>query len=550
MKRSVGITAGACVAQAFSGTGMFASSSMPAPWDTLATLDTCENFVAPWIKGVAPSAVKNAPTGTVPTAITEAWSTSGDVVKTLMNIIATVPLSPGFNGDDWQSKGALVSVLKQRMAWFEKQGVAGVSGKVHEMVGRSPLLIVEVAASAGMEAAKTVVMYSHGDVQPGMGDWSNGRSAFEPNIEGPLLFGRGSADDGYAFFAEALAIMQLHRDGTAHGKIYIICETGEESTGDMSMWFEELQAEKAFGSNVGLVIISDSTVPNYDSLWLTTSLRGYGTLDVKVTTGSQAGHSGIFGGRASDPFVVLNEIIARVQDNRGKVTIEETYGDFPSAAKADLMNSAQTLGNSWVELGSISAEGTSGPSLTCQIPVEGPFSPAVVGALMAQSAWYPHLSLIGLDGVPTVANAGSILLPTLHARFNVRFGPLADSQVGADAIELAMNTMPMPSGAKVTAKFAGHATGMYTSPSDVDWFHTAAHKASTTYFGNEYATIGLGGSIPLVTEMQVAFPGAPLMITGAAGPTSGFHAINENVDTTEAARLTAAFALIIKEMYA
>ena len=39
------------------------------------------------------------------------------------------------------------------------------------------------------------------DKQPPLGPWRNGLGPYEPVREGDLLYGRGTADDGYATFA-------------------------------------------------------------------------------------------------------------------------------------------------------------------------------------------------------------------------------------------------------------------------------------------------------------------------------------------------------------
>ena len=45
------------------------------------------------------------------------------------------------------------------------------------------------------------------DKQPPLGDWRPGLAPFEPVREGDLLYGRGTADDGYALFAAVTGLL-------------------------------------------------------------------------------------------------------------------------------------------------------------------------------------------------------------------------------------------------------------------------------------------------------------------------------------------------------
>ena len=79
--------------------------------------------------------------------------------------------------------------------------------KPKEEPGRSPFLIIDVAANAGSTSVsqdKTVLMYGHMDKQPFGEGWDT--DPCDPVIKDGLLFGRGSNDDGYSLFTAILAI--------------------------------------------------------------------------------------------------------------------------------------------------------------------------------------------------------------------------------------------------------------------------------------------------------------------------------------------------------
>lgn len=70
-------------------------------------------------------------------------------------------------------------------------------------------------------------------------------------------------------------------------------------------------------------------------------------------------------------------------------------------------------------------------------------------------------------------------------------------------------------------------------------------KAFLEAFGNEAIEMGAGGSIPFIATFSEIFPDAPILVVGAADPTSAFHAPNESqsIADLEKATLTEAIAL-------
>lgn len=56
----------------------------------------------------------------------------------------------------------------------------------------------------------TVLMYGHLDKQPPLTEgWMEGTSPYDPKIIDGKLYGRGTADDGYAFFSSTLIVKAL-----------------------------------------------------------------------------------------------------------------------------------------------------------------------------------------------------------------------------------------------------------------------------------------------------------------------------------------------------
>jgi acetylornithine deacetylase/succinyl-diaminopimelate desuccinylase-like protein len=121
------------------------------------------------------------------------------------------------------------------------------------------------------------------------------------------LYGRGGADDGYAFFSSLLAIRLLQEQGVPHATCSILIEGSEESGSvDLPAYVDHLAGRLG---EPDLVVCLDAECGNYEQFWLTTSLRGNltGTLSVEVLT--EGVHSGMGTGIAASPFRILRGLL-------------------------------------------------------------------------------------------------------------------------------------------------------------------------------------------------------------------------------------------------
>src|ERR1019366_2852968 len=117
-------------------------------------------------------------------------------------------------------------------AWAQEQD-AGLTTEIVQLPGRTPVLLVENGGSG-----EPILIYGHMDKQPPLGDWRPGLSAFEPVREDELLYGRGTADDGYALFAAVTALIAAEG---GRGRVVILIEASEESgSPDLSSYVEHL----------------------------------------------------------------------------------------------------------------------------------------------------------------------------------------------------------------------------------------------------------------------------------------------------------------------
>ena len=108
------------------------------------------------------------------------------------------------------------------------------------------------------------------------------------------LYGRGSSDDGYAFFTAILAIKALQANRMSHPRCTITIEGSEE--GEINDLLHYLQHYKTDLGKPDLIICLDAGAYTEDTLTVTNSLRGCLNFDLKVSVGSNHCHSGVSGG--------------------------------------------------------------------------------------------------------------------------------------------------------------------------------------------------------------------------------------------------------------
>jgi hypothetical protein len=113
------------------------------------------------------------------------------------------------------------------------------------------------------------------------------------------LYGRGSADDGYAVFTALATLKALKDHGQPHGRIVILIECSEESgSRDLPYYIDAYAARLGTPS---LVICLDSGYGNYEQLWSTTSLRA-NAINL-AHRGCPGGASGLASNIVPNPFM-------------------------------------------------------------------------------------------------------------------------------------------------------------------------------------------------------------------------------------------------------
>ena len=153
-------------------------------------------------------------------------------------------------------------------------------------------------------------MYGHMDKQPFGDGWDT--DPCDPVIKDGRLYGRGSADDGYALFTAITSVKACQQLGKPHPKIVITIEGSEE--GEIFDLIHYLDKYRDDLDKPSLVICLDSSAITEDTLTITSNLRGCLTFDLTVKVAQQNMHSGISGGIVPNVYHIMNVLLMRVQD--------------------------------------------------------------------------------------------------------------------------------------------------------------------------------------------------------------------------------------------
>ena len=456
--------------------------------------------------------------------ITRHWDT--EILPQLIDYVRIPAKSPYFD-PAWEANGHIDRVIALAEQWVRKQPVRGLVLEIVRLQGRTPLLFFEVPATHA-DAKGTVLLYGHLDKQPEMHGWRDGFGPWVPVIEEGKLYGRGSADDGYAVFSALSAIAALQAEGAPHARCVGVIETCEESGSyDLPAYLDALAPRLG---PVDFVIGLDSGCGDYERLWITTSLRGLaaGTLTVDVL--KEGVHSGDASGVVPSSFRVARHLLDRLEDSAtGWILPSSFHAQIPKERVEQAGAAAAVMGDIIFH---------KYPFAGRTLPMVGERAEAILNR-----TWRPALSIIGSDGLPSIADAGNVLRPRTSLKLSLRLPPTVDGERATQDMKALLESDP-PHGAVVRFE-ADQAASGWNAPPTARWLADAAEAASQAHYRKSATAMGEGGTIPFMAMLGRHFPSAQFLITGVLGPQSNAHGPNEFLHVPYAKKLTACVADVL-----
>lgn len=172
--------------------------------------------------------------------------------------------------------------------------------------------------------APTVLVYGHYDVQPvdPISEWKS--DPFEPEIRDGAIYARGANDDKGQIFMHMKAFEYLVATGRLRHNVKFLFEGEEEiSSPSLPAWIEQNKEKLA----CDIILVSDTTMISAKVPSINCGMRGLAYMEIVVKGPDADLHSGHYGGAVANPANVLCEIISKLIDRSGRITIDGFYDD-------------------------------------------------------------------------------------------------------------------------------------------------------------------------------------------------------------------------------
>ena len=355
--------------------------------------------------------------------------------------------------------------------------------------------------------AKTVLIYAHYDVMPAepLELWKS--APFEPEVRDGRIWARGADDDKGQSFIQVKAFEYLVRNNLLTHNVKFIFE-GEEEIGSPSL--EAFCQDHRELLQADVILVSDTSMLGADLPSLTTGLRGLAYWEIEVTGPNRDLHSGHFGGAVANPINVLCQMLARVVDADGRITVPGFYDDVEEVPQAER-------------------------DMIAHIPFDEENYKAAIGvkelfgekgySTLERNSCRPSFDVCGIWGGYTGEGSKTVLPSKAHAKVSCRLVPHQDhhkiSQLFADYIQ---SIAPATVQVKVTPMHGGQG---YVCPITLPAYQ-AAEKGFKKAFGRKPLAVRRGGSIPIISTFEQVL-GIKTVLMGFGLESNAIHSPNENI---------------------
>ena len=356
-------------------------------------------------------------------------------------------------------------------------------------------------------AAKTILIYAHYDVMPAepLELWKS--APFEPEVRDGHIWARGADDDKGQSFIQVKAFEYLVKEGLLRNNVKFIFE-GEEEIGSPSLEAFCQTHKELLKADV--ILVSDTSMLGIDLPSLTTGLRGLAYWEIEVTGPNRDLHSGHFGGAVANPINVLCQMLSRIVDADGRITVPGFYDDVEEVPQAER-------------------------EMIASIPFDEEKYKQAIGvkelfgekgySTLERNSCRPSFDVCGIWGGYTGEGSKTVLPSKATAKVSCRLVPHQDhhkiSRLFADYIlTLAPDTVQV----KVTPMHGGQG---YVCPISLPAYQ-AAEKGFEQAFGKKPLAVRRGGSIPIISTFEQVL-GIKTVLMGFGLESNAIHSPNENI---------------------
>ncbi len=353
----------------------------------------------------------------------------------------------------------------------------------------------------------TVLIYGHYDVQPPdpLDLWTS--PPFEPVVKDGKVYARGASDDkGQAFLHVKAIEAWLKTGGDLPVNVKLLLE-GEEEIGSPNLvpFLKERKEELA----CDMVLVSDTAMFAKDTPSITYGLRGLAYMELEVFGPDRDLHSGVYGGAVVNPLNALCRMVAKMQDENGKIQIPGFFDDVKDLTPEEREGYKKLPfdEDGWKKsIGIEEADGEAGYST------------------LERKTGRPTLDMNGMWGGYQGEGAKTVLPAKAGAKISMRLVPNQNPKKIAQLFEDYCNEIK-PKGVKI--KVTPHHGGD-AAMTNLDFYGLkAAAKAFKDVYQKEPLFTREGGSIPIVADFERVL-GVNTILMGFGLNTDAIHSPNEH----------------------
>ncbi|MBN9415912.1 hypothetical protein ABS71_06215 [bacterium SCN 62-11] len=355
-----------------------------------------------------------------------------------------------------------------------------------------------------------LLIYGHYDVQPAedVELWTD--PPFQPTVREDRLYGRGASDNKGQIWTHCAAIQSLLAAGELPCQIKILVE-GEEEVGSPNL--PRLLEERRSRLGADLVLVSDTSTAVKGVPTLHYSLRGIVIFEVHLSTAGRDVHSGVFGGTSPNATHRLAQLIARLHDPEGRVTIPGFYDRvrIADAREKELLERVPFDAKVYQEF------------IGCDELV------GEAGFTTNERRWFrPTLDCNGLGGGFQGEGSKTIVPARAWAKFSARL--VADQQPD-EVLECCRRWFEAQTWAGRIDFRADHGGPPYLLDpyGPMSGYLEKAREALRQAWNQEPLLVRHGGAIPIVSQFQTIL-GLSTLLMGFGSPDDAIHSPNEKFE--------------------
>ncbi len=464
---------------------------------------------------------------------------STNILPSLIDYIKIPNCSPLYD-PDWETNGHAMDAVNLMANWVKNQDLKNCTVNILKEKGHTAFLYIDITSTldTNVDNSKSILLYGHYDKQPPLDGWSPGLGPYKPVIKGNLLYGRGASDDGYALYSAVTAVKACQDNNCPIPRIIILIEGAEESnTIDLLFYLKSL---KDTIGDPSLIMCLDSGVYDFNRLWVTSSLRGLLSLNLKVAVVSDGVSSGVGGGLVPDSFMIVRSLLSRLEDCKtGDIKDSNLCCDLPEDRSQEIDELIKVVGKEIFKM----------------IPYYGNITPLDkdLKDTLVRESWRPMLAITGCAGLNSnnedsnsfSTTDSNTIRPFTELRLSIRLPPIVNSSKAGESVKSLLESNP-PFNANVNAKVVAAADG-WNLKGVTERTRNILNIASQRFFSNDLAYRCEGGSIPFVKIIEGIFTKSDMLVLGVNGPSTNMHGPDENLNMDYCKKLIMCMTYIISE---